>query len=106
MTTYTEEEAAGKWCPMARVLQVADFSSAAGVNRRGADPGDPAPACNCIGSACMVWQWYDLWAAGHDDAALTWRKPGSEDRGREEMGAAFMERALLPRRGYCGASRP
>ena len=44
----TEEAAAGKWCPAARI------GNEAGCNRNGADfPAKPT----CIGSRCMAWQW-------------------------------------------------
>ena len=46
MSYLTEEQAAEKWCPEARLSDAATF------NRTG-----PAANLQCIGSACMMWRW-------------------------------------------------
>lgn len=55
----TEDEARGKWCPMARVpyrnppewahVVTGAINRGAGYERE----------CRCIASACMAWQWRD-----------------------------------------------
>lgn len=100
MTTYTEEEAAGKWCPMARVFD--------GVNRDQQSPGGLSLErfkTHCIGSACMWWRW--LYDPASTDAGMTWR----DENYPSWAGGRFQDNSsagaeLLPRRGYCGASRP
>jgi len=52
----TEKEAAGKWCPQARMtVGTEDSPLPAGVNR--SMYGNPITMC--IGSACMMWDWQD-----------------------------------------------
>jgi hypothetical protein len=46
MASYTEREAAEKWCPHARNL----FAGNTDVK---------GPLCTCIGSRCMQWRWLD-----------------------------------------------
>jgi hypothetical protein len=54
----TEEEAAQRWCPFARVPATA-------VNRV---PGGQAhPAARCLGSGCMAWRWRDTGRGEGDD---------------------------------------
>ena len=55
----TEAEAAGKWCPLARVPGYSPCQTGiAGLNSYG--DGSPLPAASlCIGSRCMFWQWHD-----------------------------------------------
>jgi hypothetical protein len=47
----TEEEAKGKWCPMAKVASI----DGDGVNRR--HDGAPNRGAICIASSCMAWRW-------------------------------------------------
>lgn len=55
----TEEEARGKWCPFVRVLAIADFASAAGVNRGATSESIPAGS-TCLASACACWAWSEV----------------------------------------------
>ncbi len=51
----TEEDAAKRWCPFARV-SVTNSYGHAGVNR-GRDP--IMEEAHCISSSCMAWRWLD-----------------------------------------------
>lgn len=70
MSYCTEAEAAKRWCPFARVAafdpdKVRAQALAQSYNRTavvGFDSKIPE-AANCIGSKCMMWQWF---AAPHD----------------------------------------
>ena len=106
MTTYTEEEAAGKWCFMYRATFSAGYEAADLHDNRPEDSeGKLHPSCRCIGSACMAWRWFDDPAS--TDAGLTWRDqsyPKWAGARLQAESSAGAER--VPRRGYCGASRP
>lgn len=52
----TEAEAKTKWCPKA--LSGAEYDGrVVPVNRQSG--GKPDPDCMCLGSACMLWGWWD-----------------------------------------------
>lgn len=50
----TEAEAKNKWCPMIRVHMT---ESAGEATNRYDDTGDRLNM-GCVGSGCMMWQWY------------------------------------------------
>jgi len=52
--TYTEAEAAQRWCPFARFKWQSADGHVAGINR-GKDGQITAAAC-CVGSRCMAWR--------------------------------------------------
>jgi hypothetical protein len=54
MSAMTEEEAATKWCPMARSWAYGGNDDQVTVNR--SDTGNPDTACMCVGSRCMAWR--------------------------------------------------
>lgn len=85
----TEIQAKENWCPMVR--HVMEAGPPGSFNRgQPSDPINNHPAndgslCNCIGSACMMWRWYD-----HEN------KHYHDDPAKKK-----------PRRGFCGmAGRP
>lgn len=59
MSTFTESEAAGRWCPFARCWESdhddAGTYVAAATNRN--DNGKAPTQARCIGSKCMAWRW-------------------------------------------------
>lgn len=99
----TEDEAKGKWCPLAgKVGQ--------GVQRLGRPRGKPAKFVlddRCIGSACMAWRIL------YDGTLLyNWiREDGSKEVHDwvpalvrlNEMGFVATEEFQKPSHGYCGA---
>jgi hypothetical protein len=118
---HTEAEAKGKWCPMVRAGMYGEGTLSSGrmvaVNR---DPREPDLA-PCIGSACMMWRWFDLAPAcrrvafgdlneeparpAHVPASWKWcswegELPFSATWGWLEPD----EEAKARRRGYCGLS--
>lgn len=57
MNAITEEVAAKKWCPFARVqvgIDGSGYAALAGVNRTFDE--NPYHGSRCIASACMAWQ--------------------------------------------------
>lgn len=76
----TEEEAKTKWCPFARVvpgkLSQADMvlDGAPHAHNRvqevGAADATWHAAMNCIGAACMAWQWTEFNLSDFNEPAL------------------------------------
>ncbi len=53
----TEAEAAGKWCPFARVVAARNDTP---VNRERTQIGATALNTTCIGARCMAWRWAEM----------------------------------------------
>lgn len=95
----TEQEAATRWCPFARVARVETTNQGAsasvvvgGVNRDAlGKSSNPIASCRCIASACMAWRWlYDA-------------KPKLDAKGRR----TGRETVTRSESGYCGiAGKP
>ena len=86
--SITEEEAKTKWCPFTRV------GNEAGCNRNGDDFFAAKP--NCIGSACMAWNFespesYDARVEAWEDAA--------------NIGGPFVRGPCPAPVGFCGLTR-
>lgn len=105
----TENEAARKWCPFARVAGTLSSAGGSGIGGAGGPPvydtmrgaainrdpiggGDSSPdgRCKCLASGCMAWRWQS--SASMDNPS---RVPGA---GTQE---------IKQERGFCGlAGRP
>ncbi len=59
MTLHTEDEARGKWCPMARVAVMSDNPERGAHNRLIDDEKKLEGRAHCIASDCMAWRWHN-----------------------------------------------
>lgn len=55
----TEEEAKGKWCPMARAASSIGYFPVNRMEAKLTEDGSVAdPDCMCLASGCMMWRWH------------------------------------------------
>lgn len=68
MIENTIEEAVEKWCPFARVGVIGGANAVVAVNRH--PSSEVMRDVNCIGVACMAWQWTGARAQGGGNITL------------------------------------
>lgn len=88
----TEEEAKKKRCTPSMPILLLDATQFNALATR----GDNLGTCNCIGSACMQWNWYDY----ANEKGKTFRGPDTFAKGRAKKSSGDMSE--FPARGYCG----
>ena len=113
---YTEDDAAGRWCPWVRARVITCTHQDYGpFNRTVAMTGDATADARCIGSRCIAWRWLPNEPVVRDEPATYQPQPGEELLGKQarwnpHLGHPeeyVMVATVPPRTGYCGiAGRP
>lgn len=99
MASYTETEAAEKWCPFAIT---ANFGAGiGGYNRMNYAPteesGETRTTTRCMGSKCMLWNW--------QDTAYRLTNDGTKQLLDGKLPNAAATEPNPHRRGFCGLAR-
>lgn len=96
--SFTEQEAKGKWCPMAKeVTQWDTATKATFIPANRLAGGLPSYGCLCLASGCAVWVWNtNEW----DHNTFTPDPSGELDEEGERKGT--VEKHPEKRRGHCG----